>query len=472
MFEPLADLERNARDRPTALAVATPTREFTFAQLRDAVLATAGELHAAGVTAGDLVAIDLPSALEWIVDLALFRLGACTVSIRGVAQLAALPVAALVTEPGIRGLAAPITVEVDERWIDAAGGLQAEPPASADYAGADYDFRLILTSGTTGIPRAAAYSVGAFRHRMSDGELHWTDGRPELTMIGLSTTGGFHAAAASLRLGVPYLAIDRIDADSLRFAAGHRIRVLCGSPVQVALALQVLAEAAIALPELEEVRLSGATPSPALLGLVVAQLPGVVVRSVYGSTEGGGITQVFLDAESDPYAVGAALPGVELQVVDETGTLTTGEGLLRYRSAGLVSGYLIADAVVPFPDGWFVPGDRATLAPDGTLTLAGREEEIFNLGGIKLDPLVVDRLALAFAGVDDAAAFRVERTPGIPEVGLAVVGRGCDLRALDQALRAALPVGHPTAYWRVDAISRSRLGKPLRAQVAREFAAR
>jgi len=471
VFEPLADLERHARDRPTALALATPSREFTFAQLHDMVLSTSGQLHAGGVTAGALVAIDLSSALEWIVDLALFRLGARTVSIRGVEQLGSLPVAALVTEPGVRGFLAPITVEVDEHWIDAAVRRQVEPPAIADYPGAAYDFRLILTSGTTGSPRAAAYSVGAFTHRMSDGHLHWTDGRPELTMIGLSTTGGFHAAAAALRLGVPYLAIDRIDADSLRFAASHGIRVLCGSPVQVALALQVLAEAAIALPELEEVRLSGATPSPALLGLV-AQLPGVIVRSVYGSTEGGGVTQVFLDVPSDPYAVGAALPGVELQVVDETGTPTTAEGLLRYRSPGLVSGYLMADAVVPFPDGWFVPGDRATLAPDGTLTLAGRNEEIFNLGGVKLDPVVVDRLALAFAGVDDAAAFRVERTPGIPEVGLAVVGPGCDLRALDQALRAALPVGHPTAYWRVDAIPRSRLGKPLRAQVAREFAAR
>lgn len=471
MFEPLADLERHARERPTSLALATPSREFTFAQLQDAVLATCAQLHAAGVTADALVAIDLPGAVEWIVDLALFRLGARTVSIRGVAQLESLPVAVLVTVPGVRSMSAPITVEVDEQWIEAGVRRRGEPPAIVDYPAAAYDFRLILTSGTTGSPRAAAYSVGAFTHRMSDGQLHWTDGRPELTMIGLSTTGGFHAAAASLRLGVPYLAIDRIDADSLRFAAGHGIRVLCGSPVQVALALRVLADAAIALPELEEVRLSGATPSSALLELVT-QLPGVVIRSVYGSTEGGGVTQVFLDADSDPYAVGAALPGVELQVVDETGTATTGEGLLRYRSPGLVSGYLIADAVVPFPDGWFAPGDRATLAPDGTLTLAGRDEEIFNLGGVKLDPLVVDRLALAFAGVDDAAAFRVERTPGMPEVGLAVVGPTCDLRALDQALRDALPVGHPTAYWRIDAIARSRLGKPLRAQVAREFAAR
>ena len=471
MFEPLADLERNARERPTALAVATPARDLTFEQLRDAVLATSGQLHAAGVTAGTLVATDLPSAVEWIVDLALFRLGARTVSIRGVAQLGALPIDVLVTEPGVHRIAAPITIDVDWHWIDAGPLLRLEQPEVVEYPGAAYDFRLILTSGTTGSPRAAAYSIGAFAHRMSDGQLHWTDGRPELTMIGLSTTGGFHAAAASLRLGVPYLAIDRIDADSLRFAAGHGIRVLCGSPVQVALALQVLADAAIALPELEEVRLSGATPSPALLELV-AQRPGVVVRSVYGSTEGGGVTQVFLDADSDPYSVGAALPGVELQVVDETAAPTTGEGLLRYRSPGLVSGYLVENNVVPFADGWFVPGDRATLAADGTLTLAGRNEEIFNLGGVKLDPLTVDTLALAFAGVEDAAAFRVERTPGVPEVGLAVVGPACDLRALDRALRAALPVGHPTAYWRIDMIPRSRLGKPLRAELARDFAAR
>ncbi|MCU1513373.1 MAG: hypothetical protein JWO10_463 [Microbacteriaceae bacterium] len=461
MFAPLDDLERNASGQPASVAIATPRREYTFRQVQDAALAVSARLHAAGVTAGSLVALDLPSALEWIVDLALFRLGVRTVSIRGVSDPGALPTGLLICEAGRRGIRGGALFEIDEHWIDSAVEAGLEGPPVVDFPGPDYDFRYILTSGTTGVPRAAAYSVSAFDHRMADGHLHWTDGRPELTLIGLSTTGGFHAAAACLRLGVPYLAVDRIDIEALEFAARQRIRVLCGSPAQVGAALAI----GVALPELEEVRLSGATPSEALLGLI-----DVPVRSVYGSTEGGGVTQAFLGPQSDPYAVGVAVAGVELQVVDTAGIPTTGDGHVRYRSPGMVSGYLVNGSVVPFTDGWFVPGDRGTLNPDGSLVLSGRHSELFNLGGVKLDPAVVDRLAQAYSGVLDAAAFHVERQAGVPEVGLAVVATpDCDLRGLDQELRARLPTTHPTAFWQVQAIPRSRLGKPLRVNLAADF---
>jgi acyl-coenzyme A synthetase/AMP-(fatty) acid ligase len=73
--------------------------------------------------------------------------------------------------------------------------------------------------------------------------------------------------------------------------------------------------------------------------------------------------------------------------------------------------------------------------------------------------------------VRDAAAFSLERVPGAPEVGLAVVtDDGCDLRQLDRELRAKLPLRHPTAFWRVTEIPRSRLGKAQRGTLAEGFA--
>ena len=282
-------------------------------------------------------------------------------------------------------------------------------------------------------------------------------------MIGLSTTGGFHAALACLRLGVPYLSIDRIDKASMRFVAGQGIEVLCGSPTQLAHAVHVMREHGITLPALQRVRLAGAGPSDALVQLLTDQL-GVQIVGVYGSTEGGGVSQLTIVPGGDRFAVGPALDDVELEVVD---------GLVRYRTPGMVDGYLVDDVLEPLPDGWFTPGDLGTLDADGQLTLAGRESELFNLGGVKIDPLRIDELALAFAGVRDAAAFAVERRAGIIEVGLAVVtDESCDLRQLDLALRAAMPLGHPTAYWRINAIARGRLGKAQRAQLTADYAAR
>lgn len=458
MFEPLADLERHAAARPHDLAVVSPDRSYTFVALRERSHAVAAWLGATGLGPGSTVGVDLPASLEWVVDLALFRLGARSVSLRAVQNPGDLRVDALITDPGKRAAPAGSVFELDGPFIDSLPAAAIEP---RDFA--DSIFRLLLTSGTTGTPRAAAYSVNAMRYRLETGHVHWTTERPELTMIGLSTTGGFHAALACLQLGVRFVSIDRIDEPSLRFVAEQGIEVLCGSPTQVAHAVHVMLEHGITLPTLQQVRLAGAGPSDALLRLLTDTF-GVPVVGVYGSTEGGGVSQLVLEPGGDRFAVGTPLPGVELEVVD---------GLVRYRTPGMVDGYLVDGVVETLPDGWFVPGDLGTLDADGSLTLGGRDSELINLGGVKIDPLRIDELALGFAGVRDAAAFAVERRPGIAEVGLAVVvDDGCDLRLLDQLLRQRMAVGHPTAFWRIDEIPRGRLGKALRAQLAADFADR
>jgi long-chain acyl-CoA synthetase len=143
---------------------------------------------------------------------------------------------------------------------------------------------------------------------------------------------------------------------------------------------------------------------------------------------------------------------------------------VRYRTPGLVDGYLVGGDIEPLPGGWFVPGDRGRLTAHGSLVLAGRESELLNIGGVKVDPARIDELAAGHPGLLDAAAFGLERRAGIPEVGLAVVSEAdCDLRALDQHMRSVMPAVHPTAYWRIDAIPRSRLGKVLRAQLAEDY---
>lgn len=187
MFEPLADLERHATERPEAVAVATPRRQWTFGELRTAVDAVAARLDSAGVASGALVGVDLPPALEWMVDLALFRLAARSVSLRGVTDPGPIRLDALITEPARRVAPADLTIEADELWLASTIARGDDPPPVADFGGDDAIVRVILTSGTTGsVPKAAAYSVGALRYRSAEQHAHWTDGRPELTHIGLS----------------------------------------------------------------------------------------------------------------------------------------------------------------------------------------------------------------------------------------------------------------------------------------------
>ena len=75
-----------------------------------------------------------------------------------------------------------------------------------------------------------------------------------------------------------------------------------------------------------------------------------------------------------PYAVGQALPGVEIGIVDDAGNAvpTGATGTIRIRSAGTMLGYWNqpqATAATLTHDGWIVTRDRGYLDPDGVLHL-------------------------------------------------------------------------------------------------------
>ena len=461
MLSPLQDLLRHASERPDATAIASPGCHYSFSELAIAVDATTIRLRAAGVVPRSIVALDLPAALEWIVDLALMRLATRSVSLRGVSTAVGLAPDVLIASPGEQRALAPRVLHLDDRWIADAVAAASGPVPLVEYPRPDSIFRLLLTSGTTGTPRAGAYSIAAFEHRRNGLDHYWTDERGELNFMPLSTTGGFHTAVAALRHGQAFRAVDHINEVTLRFAAAEGVRVLCGSPAHLAAAIAVLIEHDIDLPELDEVRLAGATPTVTLMRLIEHRLA-VPVRSIYGSTEAGGVTMRMLGAGDDLTNVGPALPGLELRVTDS---------VVSYRGPGMLSGYLVDGTLIPFPRGWFEPGDTGSMDGDGSLVLQGRTSEILNIAGHKVNPARVDDLAAQFAGVRDAAAFDLEGGTGVAELGIAVVADpSCDLSALDRMLRSQLRVGYPTTFWRVAEVPRNRMGKVDRGLLAAAYA--
>ena len=208
----------------------------------------------------------------------------------------------------------------------------------------------------------------------------------------------------------------------------------------------------------------------ALLRLIAATV-GVPVRGVYGSTEGGGVATRMLHEREDPANVGPAVPGVELQIVDDAGVpVPDGTvGLVRYRGRALTAGYYSAGAVTAFPGGWFTPGDMGAMA-HGSLTLAGRTAELINIGGTKVDPTRIDALAAEFDGITDAAAFGFELRPGIEVLTVALVAEpDADLGGLERMLRAEVAA---VSLWRVAEIPRNRMGKIERSLLAQAFSRR
>jgi fatty-acyl-CoA synthase len=133
--------------------------------------------------------------------------------------------------------------------------------------------------------------------------------------------------------------------------------------------------------------LTGAANKRALLEL----LPHVMIVDGYGASETGGMAfgASVKDAETQQFRPGS---GAVLLSADRTRLLAPGEDEVGWiaRVGRVPLGYLHdregTEQTFPIVDGArvAVPGDRGTLAADGTIVLLGRDSLVVNSGGEKI----------------------------------------------------------------------------------------
>ena len=140
----------------------------------------------------------------------------------------------------------------------------------------------------------------------------------------------------------------------------------------------------------------------------------------YGLTEAAPVvTSTLCSAEPKPGSVGAALPGVELGLVDEDGRAPEGEdgGEIRVRGENLFSGWWPDGADGPDAEGWYATGDVGFLDEDGDLFLVDRLKELVIVSGFNVYPTEVEDVVAEVDGVAEAAVIGVPD----PDTGEAVV---------------------------------------------------
>ncbi|MEN9954562.1 MAG: hypothetical protein RLZZ41_226 [Actinomycetota bacterium] len=461
MIQPFELLETAASSHPNQIGMVGESRVYTFQEMLALAQGVAAKFHSQGLRPRQVVSTFLPPDLDWLGTLAVFHEAAVPVSLWGVGTVTNLNVSWFV------GTSFHANVPKQQTIILNGVYLKFDPSERSArlrtlYARPDRPMRYVLTSGTTGSPKAVTFTGGNIKARLDGLSNYWADERPELNFMGLSTTGGFFTALAALKHGYPFMAELAVSRSALERAKEHQIQVLAGSPAQIGEALKIIREHDLRLPELVEVRVAGSMPSKNLISAIHNDL-GVLVRSVYGSTEGGGVAMKMLKPGDDPSDLGQLVTGIELEIESKDGS----SGQIRYRGPGVSPGYMAgADDDFSFVDGWFYPGDLGYFSETGCLILEGRGDELLNVGGSKLNPEMVENLAKEFDGVIDAAVCLIERQPGVDEVAISVVGKaGVDLQRLDQILRTKLPVGHPTIYTTSRQIPRNRMGKILRNEL-------
>jgi long-chain acyl-CoA synthetase len=231
------------------------------------------------------------------------------------------------------------------------------------------------------------------------------------------------------------------------------------------------------------VLLSGSAPLAPEVVVDLESRFGLRVHQGYGLTEAAPVvTSTLASAALKPGSVGAALPGVTLRLVDETGATPSGEdpGEILVAGDNLFDGYWPDGADAPV-DGWLATGDVGFLDADGDLFLVDRLKELVIVSGFNVYPREVEEALLEVEGVLEAAVVGVADE----ETGEAVAAYLRVADGLDEAGRAALlervaeECGHrlarfkrPTRIELVDELPRTASGKiakgRLRSTLRRE----
>jgi malonyl-CoA/methylmalonyl-CoA synthetase len=179
----------------------------------------------------------------------------------------------------------------------------------------------------------------------------------------------------------------------------------------------------------------------------------------YGMTEAGMICSNPYEGERVPGTVGFPLPGVEARIRDE---------VLEIRGPNLFKGYWRnpdKTAEEMRPDGYFITGDIATMAPDGRVAIVGRAKDLIIAGGLNIYPREVELALDAVAGVVESAVIGVPH-PDLGEAALAVVVRSDP--ALDEAavlagLADLARFKQPRRILFADSLPRNAMGKVQKA---------
>jgi long-chain acyl-CoA synthetase len=472
MFNPYRLIEFGAKINPTGVALDDGYESFSYWQLFVLVKQAAAKLQKIGVKKGSLIVTCLPPKLDWMLTHALFHEACLTCSNHGYNPIdPLLEVDWIITDRNFPHFPQEKLIVIDSAWVEA---MKQEPidDVAKEYSGKDELCRLVLTSGTTGYPKAATFTVGKLESRLKSIHAFWSVTRGEINLMSLATVGGFMTALGAMLTGDPYYSSSGIN--SVKLIKERGIRSIVGSPTQLAELVKIVESTKESLPSIKEIRSAGGALSRLLLSALKRNFD-AAVYNIYGSTEVGGATYCLAGDKYVPSFAGFVLHDANIEIVDASDQPLPEkeEGDIRIRTPHMVHQYFKNPEATAkfFRDGWFYPGDRGRLTKNGLLVLSGRVDELINLGGVKLNPATIDEFLVNYEGIDDAAAFGIGNESGGQLVAVAVVAPSSfDLETLkSKLLKKFGKTRSPTLFFRTNQIPRNEMGKVMRMEISRKF---
>jgi acyl-CoA synthetase (AMP-forming)/AMP-acid ligase II len=436
----LGQILHRVRDRwPNKLALCFGDKKWTYAELDDQTECMANTLLAAGMRAGDRLAVFLPNCPELVLSyLACFKIGVVAVPLNYryredearyalehsgatglivhqtlAGEVEGLPLAKLgvtrryLAAGNARGGFAPF-----EDLLTASAERVPEPAIDEHQPAA-----ILYTSGTTARPKGVMYTHGSLESNCIIQSATFAFTPDDVLLV---STAGCHAAAFTGQL-LPNI-----------FIGGTSVLTHLPDPEQVVRAIathrvtrtQMLPASLEDLVEYLEAHrptglaswcccTAGGDVVPLELHHRFQQVTGFEVTELYGMTEAlSCITNPPFGAKR-PGSIGLPAAQNRLRLVDEQGqdvpVNETGELLVQ--SPAIMVGYWNDPEATAstLREGWLYTGDLARRDADGWYWFVGRKKEIIIRGGSNISPLEIEEV------LDAHPAVHLSCVVGVPD---------------------------------------------------------
>jgi fatty-acyl-CoA synthase len=444
----------------------------SFATVHERSLRVAAGLRRAGIVPGDRVAVLLVNGHEWTeVFFALAALGAICVPVNVLLQPAEIE--HVCTDSGARCLI------VDARGQDAVSALPSRPPMIVAVGGARIDHdgttiayadllaepapqtwtggpqlddlaSLYYSSGTTGLPKAAAHTHDGILwnsfHQIPD--LGLDASVRYLLVPSLSWAAGFHNLTLALVMLGGRSVLMPTGGTSPRQLTDTIEREGITHTFFVPTLLRRFLEEPELLERLRASKLrwlvSGSEPVPRpVIERLAAALPDCRVVQGYGLSEFPTIATLLRPEEAISHSgsAGRPLSITTLAIQQGDGTIAaSGEGEILLRSLATMREYFgrEEETTAAFADGWLHTGDLGSVDADGFLTITGRKKDMIISGGLNIYPKEIEEVIYRLPGVQEVAVVGVPDEKWGETAVAVVVGEDVDTDAISEACREQL----------------------------------
>lgn len=388
-----------AKKCPDAIAFVAGEKALSYYDCDLEIAACQERLLSQGIKAGDRVVLSETTSLEYCITLwALFRMGAVVCPVNPAFPEKNVDAVIALLEPCCR---------VGEAKRNPPSNPQAgmEKQGQSRLSSFAWDspcFSIVMTSGSSGVPRAAVHSadnhiqaaLAANRNMpLAPGD-RWLLSLPLFHVAGLAIL--FRCALAGAAVVVPEA--DRTLEELLIQSCVTHVSLV---PTQLHRLLES-SQAIEMLRSMKGILLGGAPASPALIRRAFDA--GLPLVCSYGMTE----TSAQLCATTPGASLDSLLTS-GYPLLPDTLRIAS-DNAIEVCGSALFQGYVTKDSDYHLPltdDGWFRTGDVGYLDEQGRLHVTGRADAMFISGGENIQPEEIEGVLCALPGIRRAVVVPV-----------------------------------------------------------------